>query len=88
MNKSDIVKSWRIAGDFYLAKDDKVRIKTAMGLIEGILRDVSDKGPVISVGKNSQITIAIDDIDWITGIDRISYEPGDCTLVAAEEDKE
>ena len=26
MKNSDVVKSWRIAGDFYLAKDDKVRI--------------------------------------------------------------
>ena len=59
-----------------------------MGLVEGVLRDVNDKGFVISAGKNSQITIAIDDIDWITGIDRISYEPGDRTLVDVEEDKE
>ena len=88
MNKADIVKTWRIAGDFYLAKDDKVRIKTTMGLIEGILRDVGEKGPVISTGKNSQITIAIEDIDWITGISEISYEPGSRIFVDAKEDEE
>lgn len=85
MNRADIVKSWRIAGDFYLAKDDKVRIKTNTGLVEGILKDVSDKGPVVAAGQNSLITIAIGDIDWITSINSISYEPGDCTYVDMED---
>lgn len=85
MNRADIVKSWRIAGDFYLTKDDKVRIKTSTGLVEGILKDVSDKGPVVAAGQNSLITIAIGDIDWITSISNISYEPGDCTYVDMED---
>lgn len=85
MNRADIVKSWRIAGDFYLAKDDKVRIKTNSGLVEGILKDVSDKGPVVAAGQNSLITIAIGDIDWITSINSISYEPGDRTCVDMED---
>ena len=85
MNRADIVKSWRIAGDFYLAKDDKVRIKTNTGLVEGILKDVSDKGPVVAAGQNSLITIAIGDIDWITSISNISYEPGDRTYVDMED---
>ena len=85
MNRADIVKSWRIAGDFYLAKDDKVRIKTNSGLVEGILKDVSDKGPVVAAGQNSLITIAIGDIDWITSINSISYEPSDCTYVDMED---
>ena len=85
MNRADIVKSWRIAGDFYLAKDDKVRIKTNSGLVEGILKDVSDKGPVVAAGQNSLITIAIGDIDWITAISDISYEPGERTYVDMED---
>ena len=85
MNRADIVKSWRIAGDFYLAKDDKVRIKTSTGLIEGILKDVNDRGPVVSAGQNTLLTIAIGDIDWITSISSISYEPGDRTYVDIED---
>ena len=85
MNRADIVKSWRIAGDLYLAKDDKVRIKTKTGLVEGILKDVNDKGPVVSAGLNTLITIAIGDIDWITAISDTSYEPGERTFVDMEE---
>lgn len=87
MNRADIVKSWRIAGDFYLAKDDKVRIKTSTGLIEGILKDVSDKGPVVAAGQNSLITIAIGDIDWITGISGFFYEPGGPIIVDTKEEE-
>ena len=85
MNRADIVKSWRIAGDFYLAKDDKVRIKTNAGLVEGILKDVNDKGPVVSAGLNTLITIAIGDIDWITAISDISYGPGERIFVDMED---
>ena len=85
MNRADIVKTWRIAGDLYLTKDDKVRIKTETGLVEGILKDVNDKGPVVSIGLNTLITIAIGDIDWITAISDISYGPGDRTYVDMED---
>lgn len=88
MNKSDIVKSWRIRDNYYIGKDDKVRVKTSDGLVEGLIKDIDDKGPRIFIGLNTSLSIAMEDIEWIQKIDHISYEPGGRTLVVAEEDKE
>lgn len=88
MNKSDVVKSWKIRDEYYISKHDKVQIKTTHGLVEGTIQDIDDKGPKVFVGPNTTLSIAISDMDWIHKIDHISYEPGDRTLVDVEEDKE
>ena len=80
MNKSDIVKSWKICNDFYVSKDDKVRVKTSDGLVEGIIKDVDDKGPKVFIGANTSMSITIGDIDWIQKIDGFSYESAAASL--------